>query len=95
MQLSSLIVADQDPFGITPWEIAFIVLAAAFTLEEYTAATEHGWISKRLLFFLVAVIDPVFSFSIHSQCKIATPFLSVSKNAYVYSSGMGLTLCSL
>ncbi|KAF9048651.1 receptor-activated Ca2+-permeable cation channel [Panaeolus papilionaceus] len=39
-----LCLANQDPFGITPWEIAFIVLAAAFTLEEYTAATEHGWI---------------------------------------------------
>jgi hypothetical protein len=27
------------------WEIVFIVLASAFTLEEYTHANENGWIS--------------------------------------------------
>ncbi|PPR00897.1 hypothetical protein CVT24_000382 [Panaeolus cyanescens] len=39
-----LCLACQDPDNVTPWEIAFIVLAGAFALEEYTAATEHGWI---------------------------------------------------
>jgi hypothetical protein len=33
-----------DPEKMTFWEVVFIVFAAAFTLEEYTASTEHGWI---------------------------------------------------
>ncbi len=35
--------ADQDLDVVTGWEIVFGVCAAAFVLEEYTAATEHGW----------------------------------------------------
>ena len=38
-------VADQYKERLTPWEVAFMVLGCAFTLEEYTAANEHGWIS--------------------------------------------------
>jgi hypothetical protein len=34
--------SDQDPTQLTFWEIVFIVFATAFTLEEYTASTEHG-----------------------------------------------------
>ncbi|TFK21168.1 receptor-activated Ca2+-permeable cation channel [Coprinopsis marcescibilis] len=34
----------QDKSRMTTWEYAFIVFAAAFTLEEYTASTGHGWI---------------------------------------------------
>lgn len=41
-------LTDHSKEHITPWEVAFIILAGAFTLEEYTAATEHGWISKLL-----------------------------------------------
>ncbi|KAF8150616.1 receptor-activated Ca2+-permeable cation channel [Crassisporium funariophilum] len=39
-----LCLSNRDRTQITPWELAFIVLASAFTLEEYTASTEHGWI---------------------------------------------------
>ncbi|KAJ7227072.1 receptor-activated Ca2+-permeable cation channel [Mycena pura] len=35
---------SKQGFDITFWEIAFVILAAAFTLEEYTASNEHGWI---------------------------------------------------
>ena len=31
---------------MTPFEIVFVVFAAAFALEEYTASKEHGWDSK-------------------------------------------------
>ncbi|KAJ7773071.1 receptor-activated Ca2+-permeable cation channel [Mycena metata] len=39
-----LCLSNQDHAKLTFWEVVFIVFAAAFTLEEYTAATEHGWI---------------------------------------------------
>ncbi|TFK40031.1 receptor-activated Ca2+-permeable cation channel [Crucibulum laeve] len=39
-----LCLANQNESKLTPWELAFIVFASAFTLEEYTASTEHGWI---------------------------------------------------
>ncbi|PPQ65270.1 hypothetical protein CVT26_000230 [Gymnopilus dilepis] len=39
-----LCLSNRDRTKITPWEIAFIVFASAFALEEYTASTEHGWI---------------------------------------------------
>ncbi|KAG5636759.1 hypothetical protein H0H81_006949 [Sphagnurus paluster] len=41
-----LCLSNHDKMQITGWETLFIIFAAAFTLEEYTAATEHGWISK-------------------------------------------------
>ncbi|KAF5327160.1 hypothetical protein D9619_004543 [Psilocybe cf. subviscida] len=37
-------LAKQDRNHVTPWEVAFMILGSAFALEEYTAATEHGWI---------------------------------------------------
>ena len=40
---SYLVDRDKEKPGF--WEIAFIVLASAFTLEEYTQANENGWIS--------------------------------------------------
>ncbi|KAJ6607394.1 hypothetical protein B0H10DRAFT_2072140 [Mycena sp. CBHHK59/15] len=39
-----LCLSNQDLDKVTFWEVAFIVFAAAFALEEYTASTEHGWI---------------------------------------------------
>ncbi|KAJ6494659.1 receptor-activated Ca2+-permeable cation channel [Mycena vitilis] len=39
-----LCLSNQDPAKLTLWEVVFIVFATAFTLEEYTASTEHGWI---------------------------------------------------
>ncbi|KAF7375030.1 hypothetical protein MSAN_00389100 [Mycena sanguinolenta] len=39
-----LCLSNQDHAQMTFWEVVFIVFAAAFTLKEYTAATEHGWI---------------------------------------------------
>ncbi|KAK0487093.1 receptor-activated Ca2+-permeable cation channel [Armillaria novae-zelandiae] len=38
-----LCLTYQDLDVVTGWEIVFGVCAAAFVLEEYTAATEHGW----------------------------------------------------
>ena len=46
--------SDQNLDHLTPWEIIFIVYAAAFTLGEYTAANEHGWSSKHLFLHLPA-----------------------------------------
>ncbi|KAF8962728.1 hypothetical protein BDZ97DRAFT_1920296 [Flammula alnicola] len=39
-----LCLSNKDSTKVTVWEMAFIILASAFTLEEYTASTEHGWI---------------------------------------------------
>ncbi|CAA7265534.1 unnamed protein product [Cyclocybe aegerita] len=38
-----LCLSNRDKAKMTPWEVAFIVFAGAFALEEYTASTEHGW----------------------------------------------------
>ncbi|KAI0303626.1 hypothetical protein B0F90DRAFT_1809383 [Multifurca ochricompacta] len=37
---------NKDLNAVHPFEVLFIVLAAAFALEEYTASIEHGWGSK-------------------------------------------------
>ncbi|TEB34488.1 receptor-activated Ca2+-permeable cation channel [Coprinellus micaceus] len=39
-----LSLSNQDKSRITPWEVAFIVFASAFALEEYTQSTGNGWI---------------------------------------------------
>ncbi|KAL1744466.1 hypothetical protein HDZ31DRAFT_64060 [Schizophyllum fasciatum] len=39
-----LCILTKDNDKVTPGEILFIVFAASFALDEYTAATEHGWI---------------------------------------------------
>ncbi|KAK7032991.1 hypothetical protein R3P38DRAFT_778928 [Favolaschia claudopus] len=39
-----LCLSNENRTQITFWEGVFLVFAAAFMLEEYTAATEHGWI---------------------------------------------------
>ncbi|TFK75140.1 receptor-activated Ca2+-permeable cation channel [Pluteus cervinus] len=52
-----LALSNQDMTTMTPWEMAFIVMASAFALEEYTAATEHGWI------IYIANVWNVFDFS--------------------------------
>ncbi|KAF8640326.1 hypothetical protein AX16_010221 [Volvariella volvacea WC 439] len=39
-----LCLSNRDLNSVTPWECAFIIMASAFALEEYTAASEHGWI---------------------------------------------------
>ncbi|KAJ7158913.1 receptor-activated Ca2+-permeable cation channel [Mycena filopes] len=39
-----LCLSNQDYAKPTFWEVVFVVFAAAFALEEYTASTEHGWI---------------------------------------------------
>ncbi|THH21422.1 hypothetical protein EW146_g156 [Bondarzewia mesenterica] len=33
----------QDANALNPFEVVFILFAAAFALEEYTASKEHGW----------------------------------------------------
>ncbi|KAI0077860.1 hypothetical protein K474DRAFT_1661071 [Panus rudis PR-1116 ss-1] len=38
-----LCLSNRDLHYMTPFEIVFIVFAAAFALEEYTASKEHGW----------------------------------------------------
>ncbi|GLB40556.1 putative receptor-activated Ca2 -permeable cation channel [Lyophyllum shimeji] len=52
-----LCLSTQDKSAVTFWEVVFIIFAAAFTLEEYTAATEHGWI------LYIANLWNVFDFS--------------------------------
>jgi hypothetical protein len=39
-----LCLSNRDRTQITTWEMAFIIFGSAFTLEEYTTSTEHGWI---------------------------------------------------
>ncbi|KAF6757068.1 receptor-activated Ca2+-permeable cation channel [Ephemerocybe angulata] len=53
-----LSLSNQDKAHLTNWEIAFMVFAAAFMFEEYTAATEHGWI------IYIANIWNAFDFSL-------------------------------
>jgi hypothetical protein len=38
--------SDKDLHTLHNYEILFIIFAAAFALEEYTASIEHGWGSK-------------------------------------------------
>ncbi|RDB26026.1 Calcium channel YVC1 [Hypsizygus marmoreus] len=52
-----LCLSNQDKAAVTVWEMAFVLFAVAFTLEEYTAATEHGWI------IYIANLWNVFDFS--------------------------------
>ncbi|KAJ7716736.1 receptor-activated Ca2+-permeable cation channel [Mycena maculata] len=39
-----LCLSNKDHEKVTFWEGLFILFAAAFVLEEYTASAEHGWI---------------------------------------------------
>ncbi|KAJ7475729.1 receptor-activated Ca2+-permeable cation channel [Mycena latifolia] len=39
-----LCLSNKDPERVNFWEVVFIMFAAAFALEEYTASNEHGWI---------------------------------------------------
>lgn len=50
------------------WEIAFIILASAFSLEEYTQANEHGWISQ--FPSILALLDNanMLASSLHCKC---------------------------
>ncbi|RXW22827.1 hypothetical protein EST38_g3005 [Candolleomyces aberdarensis] len=53
-----LSLSNQDKSHLTNWEVAFIIFASAFALEEYTASTEHGWI------IYIANIWNAFDFSL-------------------------------
>ena len=66
-------ISDRDVNKITPWEFTFIVFAAAFTLDEYTVANEHGWISV-----LPAFMCRAFLTWLHTKVYVANarPFLS-------------------
>ncbi|KAG7092355.1 hypothetical protein E1B28_008715 [Marasmius oreades] len=39
-----LCLSNKDVHSMNFWEYVFIMFGIAFALEEYTAATEHGWI---------------------------------------------------
>lgn len=39
-------ISDKDINTPNAFELLFIVFAAAFALEEYTASVEHGWSGK-------------------------------------------------
>ncbi len=39
-------IADKDLNALAPFEVLFLVFAAAFALDEYTASVEHGWSGK-------------------------------------------------
>ncbi|PFH52912.1 hypothetical protein AMATHDRAFT_138783 [Amanita thiersii Skay4041] len=39
-----LCLFNRDVNRLNTWEVVFIIFAAAFTLDEYTASNEHGWI---------------------------------------------------
>lgn len=54
---------------MTGWEMIFILFAFAFTLEEYTASTEHGWISKNAS---TAIGFVLMLYSLCCQCRVTT-----------------------
>ena len=62
------------------FEKIFIIFAAAFTLEEYTASKEHGWTSK--------------SIAVVSTMPSLTPILVYIANvvSFHYASMTSLTL---
>ena len=41
-----MIETEKDTDFMNGFEIVFIIFAAAFALEEYTASKEHGWTSE-------------------------------------------------
>ncbi|KAF8199535.1 receptor-activated Ca2+-permeable cation channel [Pholiota molesta] len=68
-----------DSEKITLWETIFIILASAFTLGEYTAATEHGWITS--------ISDMAFDVLACGACILfpRLAFFAVSNNVVVLS----------
>ena len=67
---NTLPFADCDVTQITTWELAFIIFASAFTLQEYTVSTEHGWISGSSVFFLFALSGAQEDFQFTSQTYV-------------------------
>ncbi|KAF7327794.1 hypothetical protein MKEN_00359200 [Mycena kentingensis (nom. inval.)] len=61
-----LCLSTQDYERVTFWEGVFFIFAAAFTLEEYTASNEHGWI------IYIANMWNVFDSSFIAICLIFT-----------------------
>jgi len=59
----------RDKTQVTFWEIAFIVFGSAFALEEYTASTEHGWISMLSPMFLIIICVLIMWLSLYRQCR--------------------------
>lgn len=57
----------QDKTKLTIWEVAFIIFGSAFALEEYTAATEHGWISKSFTHRLVILFSSFAVLSLYCE----------------------------
>lgn len=57
----------QDKTKLTIWEVTFIIFGSAFALEEYTAATEHGWISKSFTRHLVILISSFAILSLYCE----------------------------
>ena len=60
---------DQDKSQITPWEATFIIFAVAFTLSEYTASIEHGWISALFSSNMLAHAQK-FPYSLYHKRKV-------------------------
>jgi len=80
----------QDKTKLTTWEVAFIIFGSAFALEEYTAATEHGWISKSFTRHLVILIS---SFSILSlYCERER--ISIHRTSFSCGCRCGMLLIS-
>lgn len=42
---------EKDMDFMNGFEFVFIIFAAAFALEEYTASKEHGWTSESCILF--------------------------------------------
>ena len=63
-----LCLSSQNVNRVSLWEGVFIILAAAFTLKEYTAATEHGWFSE--IPMQSATYKLIGSHSIYCKCGV-------------------------
>ena len=44
--VDDMFAVGKELYYMTPFEVVFIISAAAFALDEYTASKEHGWDSK-------------------------------------------------
>ena len=71
------VIADQNVETLHPFEIVFVLFAAAFALEEYTASKEHGWESEYASFRRHSRGSCTIYHSLHRQCEIrdAVPLL--------------------
>jgi hypothetical protein len=76
------LITDKDLNAPNAFELLFIVFAAAFALEEYTASVEHGWSGKcgRHNVLLTPLMNPLVYFANVSNGIIILRITSPNQN---------------